>query len=484
MIGVESSLRYEPRLRTIEALRDVAKGDADRENLEAAASIAQSVGEERARPFYSFLSALLRSLAFLVSWAKAVRGAEADATRFLVAGKQALRDYNNSTGEADIPEIFSEIVSDIENIQHIEAIVEIAKAALRVPIPVLLSGSNYRCEGQSSVPESAKQIAPEDSTTTVILLEFSIGSAPLREPHLIKPSVLYDLTVRARLSRWPEGQDHLILTPMHVEPPGSLEVPVFTLKKPADLSAPIEVSTTGRLCAHVSLDFPARPLEVTFANTSNVACGSHTVLAGQVNLSFEVVDHTRNPVTGISEVDLRLLEIRCQLRSYGVSDEEMAAFLTVLGAAGRVAGLNLAGNIYRGNAEEWPEKRFQRDFRDRLRSTKEIGLDLEEHPQSGGGITDLSFRRIRLELKVSSNSSSTKDALASHGAQLAQYISGSDRRTGLLVVLELVKDRGTTASVGDDIDLSVMDSGSGGTRPILAGVVVIRGNLPPPSSLA
>jgi hypothetical protein len=45
------------------------------------------------------------------------------------------------------------------------------------------------------------------------------------------------------------------------------------------------------------------------------------------------------------------------------------------------------------------EPAFQKEIRQYLRSRPEIGGELDEHPHAAGGITDLSFRGIRLELK-------------------------------------------------------------------------------------
>lgn len=44
--------------------------------------------------------------------------------------------------------------------------------------------------------------------------------------------------------------------------------------------------------------------------------------------------------------------------------------------------------------------KFQEEIKKLLRADARIGSQLEEHPRAGGGITDLSFHQIRIELKV------------------------------------------------------------------------------------
>jgi len=45
------------------------------------------------------------------------------------------------------------------------------------------------------------------------------------------------------------------------------------------------------------------------------------------------------------------------------------------------------------------ESEFQNKVKQFLRGKPEIGSQLEEHPRAAGGITDLSYRGIRIELK-------------------------------------------------------------------------------------
>src|SRR6202020_71087 len=96
----------------------------------------------------------------------------------------------------------------------------------------------------------------------------------------------------------------------------------------------------------------------------------------------------------------KVLEIRNEVRRMpAVSDTEINYFLTLLTAVGRVAGESLQDNLFHA---QYSEAKFQEEMKKLLRRDPQIGSNLEEHPRAAGGITDLSFNRIRLELKVDS----------------------------------------------------------------------------------
>jgi len=67
--------------------------------------------------------------------------------------------------------------------------------------------------------------------------------------------------------------------------------------------------------------------------------------------------------------------------------------------------------------------------------------------------------------------------------QVAAYISAADRRFGLLVALDSSIKVQAPGSVGDDIFLREVLAPSGRGLSLLVGVVIIRGNLPKPSTL-
>jgi hypothetical protein len=161
---------------------------------------------------------------------------------------------------------------------------------------------------------------------------------------------------------------------------------------------------------------------------------------------------------------------------------ELYHFLQILAGLGRVAGQSLQDNLFRG---VWSEQKFQEEVKKLLRADARIGSELEEHPHAGGGITDLSFHQIRIELKVEPEQSVTVSVVQKYCGQTTQYVAGSDRRFGIVCLLDCFPKKTASGSVANDIDLlNVPPPGNPNGIPIFVGVVVVRGNLSKPSDLS
>ena len=228
----------------------------------------------------------------------------------------------------------------------------------------------------------------------------------------------------------------------------------------------------------------ARPLEFTYrAWFVPESSETRITVEGQRFLRAQSFDPERNPQTGYQEVDRRLFEIRARTRSNsGIHDEELGHFLQILAVLARIAGQTLQDNLFPGI---WSEPKFQEEIKKLLRADARIGSQLEEHPRAGGGITDLSFHQIRIELKVEPEQFITVPDAQRYLAQTTQYVAGSDRRLGVLCVLDSSPKTNGPGSVVNDIDLLIVPPpGNPNGIPILVGVVVIRGNLSRPSDLS
>ena len=78
----------------------------------------------------------------------------------------------------------------------------------------------------------------------------------------------------------------------------------------------------------------------------------------------------------------------------------------------------------------------------------------------------------------------TRDDLLQFIPQIVQYVAGSDKRFGVLCVLDASAKHTSAGSVADDISYEASMGPTGTGLPIGIGTVVIRGNLPRPSSLS
>lgn len=472
---------------------------------------------------YTDFATFVRATALLMRWGNALRSAEGDAARFIAAARLLVRDLRRRIAPRELTNAFGAVAQGIDAAVDAEDVELVITRLICAPLPVPLGHRRVatRAEGGHGLGRVSVSSTAESrdaaAAPTVAFLRFGLGelgddithtAAPVADVLTLQPDTLYDLQLDVRLSRWPRHASRVEFTPLHVEPPETLTVPTFVFDRqelrisPATEDSPLTVRGTGRLRLHGAHDSLARPLEVTYvANPIRTAddetqassdgstsdapqqrVSSRIEVHGQRRLALRSYDPRLTPITGFPDLDQHLVEIRTRARHSGVPDYELAPFIALLTAVAQLAQQALTGAIYNGTHTE---EAFQRDVRDRLRAGPEIGADLEEHPHTAGGIADLSFRRIRLELKVDAAPDLTvDDMIERYGQQAAQYVAASGCRCGILFCLDTSAKSTAPGLARNDIELREVAPPSGRGVPILLGVAIGRGNLAKPNALS
>jgi hypothetical protein len=468
---------YNVRLRGVDALRCLMLGSDPQVDLIELGGELMRLGERLESPASSDFTAwgeLLRAVGYLVRWSSAIREAEMDSDRHLRAAKQRAQDILRRSSEGTA---IHGAATAIVNAGKPEDLPTAAIALLRVQLPLPFPAVSQA--GGGSHPVSVSYQAPT-SEPMLAFLQFYLGDQEVIEPHDLRPNVLYDLRIELQLSEVPDNMKLVEVTPYTVEPGGAIDAPMYLLEVTDGCSV---FSGIGRLCIRVAHDALARPLEISYGAQATFRDNEESLsikVQGQSKLQFRCIDENYL-WRGNRSIQDAILRVRDSARRLGLPDSELSKFLELLGAVGVIAAESLANNIFTG---EWPEERFHASIRSRIRSDASIGSALEDHPHVSGGVSDLSFHRIRLELKVDLRPLSIEDAFEMYGQQLAQYVVGSDRRSGVLVVLCGVKERVAPGSIENDIGLRVVSPPTGGDRGVAIGVVLIRTNLSAPSSLS
>lgn len=474
--------QYEIRLSALQVLRGILADErADRAELDRAAAEMKRVADvlpREGRDAYRGWGELLTAVGQLWAWRAAVREAEVDSDRYLRAARERAREILKWTDRGIGFDGIAMTADKIIELQDPGEVQEASECLLAAGLPLPFPGR----EEHGRRPFRAAADAKERPSPVVLFLSFSMNGQPVADLHDLSPNVLHDLEVQLRLSRWPEGASALELVPLSVEPHGIVNAPDYVIKPEGFV---LTYSSTGRLLARVSHDSLARPLEVSYevrviSDSPDEDAQPSLVVKGQRRLLLRCVDR-RQPWYGNQAIEETVDEIRRQGREVGLQDEELATLLTLSGGMGLVAFEGLSSNAFPG---EWTEAEFHRSVRTILRANPSIGSNLEEHPHAGGGIADLSLNRVRLELKVDPKDLSIDDAIKSYGQQAAQYAVGSDRRSAVLAVLCPTKEGWAPAPLQNDIAPRVIAPQTGGSRPVLVSVVLVRRSLAAPSSLS
>lgn len=466
------SAEYHARLQGLLALNEVGEGTGNAEEFAAHGDELVQISERLAAPAaaaYKRWGNLLRCVGHLVRWRTAVLNAELDGDRHQRAARQRAQNIlagleEGDPGSAHLRTAAKRVVA----VREVGAIPAAVSAVAGVPLPlpfIAEQRSHSLAAGCSEAPEPLKAVA---------FVQFFINSRPVEAVQAVRANLVNDLGVEVRLSA-PIPAD-IELTPSVVEPAGVVEAPRFLLKAGQQTRSAVE-----RLLVRIAHESLARPLEVAYGLEVLGAPKDHAIqlrAEGQHRLVLRCVEDTYS-WSGNEAIEEAIVDGRDKARSNGLRDSETAAFLQLFGSTAFMAADALASSAFRGN---WPEERFHAEARRRLRQDPGVGSDLAEHAHAGGGITDLSFRRVRLELKSDDRPLSVEEAFEAYGQQLVQYVVGSDRRTGVLAVLCAVKEKAAPGALQNDLGCVVELPPSGGGRAVVIGVVLVRSNLPAPSS--
>jgi hypothetical protein len=178
-------------------------------------------------------------------------------------------------------------------------------------------------------------------------------------------------------------------------------------------------------------------------------------------------------------VDRRLIAIRNELRrTAGLQPDDLSNALTVLFALSNVAGQTAQDGLFR---ERTSEDHFQKEIRRILRSTPTIGAELEEHPHAAGGITDLSFRGIRIELKTEPDRRLHLEDCSRFVEQTVSYVVATGKKIGILCVLDCSPKNTPPFPVEDGIGVLPWNYKN---AQVSIAAVLLQGNLSRPSEFS
>ena len=418
------------------ALKSLESGNADA--IQAAANeiklTSALYGSAHPASELDAFSDVLECLALAQRWVAAVRAAEADAARFRDACRlravEALEQRKN--GE---PAALDAVLAEMTEIQGLPAIAEFTRRVQQTPLPF-----GIRADERGGRASTRPADTREPNGVEVVFVKFDINGQPAKDVHTLGPNTAHDIRIEIRVSRWPDSAQRLVLTPVSTEAPDTYDLPTFSIERPprSDADGPYVFHEIGRLLLKVPVAFGARPLEFVYRAVFEPGPSQKPLsIFGHRTLRFESVDPSSHAISGYREIDGKLRELRDELRQLpGFPDADIGHALEVCAGLGNLAGQALSDSLFPEGAEE---KQFQREVVRTLRGRPGIGEELERHPHTGGGIVDLSFRRMRIELKAIRDEGCSKKTIGKFADQTAQYVVTTGKRIGVLCVLNSCK---------------------------------------------
>jgi hypothetical protein len=415
----------------------------------------------------------MRTLAMLLDWRAAVLRAEIDADRFLRSGRELHRAWLEEFAEREEAAGLAIAAVPIPDLDKIEKVSPLCQAVGSVPLPIGI----YAAESRRRIPvptERDEEDRPPPAELTVAFIRFNIDGQPAGETHFLTPKEAHDLEIEVRISRWPAQAQTLCLAPMTIEARSTHDFPTFHFQRPAG-EPPYYLKDRGRAVLHVAQGLRAQPFEFRYAAEFGPAGVEQPIaVVGHRNLRM---DGTDRPITGYQGIDRRILQVRDVLRRRPlVTPEDVTNTLTLLAALASLAGQAVQDHLF---PKPLDERAFQAYGRSFLRQRPEIGSKLEEHPRAGAGETDLSFERIRLELKSETDRPLNLTDCRRYVGQTSSYAAGSDKRVAVLCVLDGSRKVEQPFPAEDGIGVLKTEDDA-----IAVITVLIQGNLARPSDLS
>jgi hypothetical protein len=476
---------FEARLDGVEALRaainpKTAHPDRMRTAADAIDVVTPAFEHVGAAVAYSAFAEVLRQGALLAEWRAGVLAASPDADRYLRAAKARrslwLAEAPTQAAAADL----IERTTGIDTLEDVGMVSGLLTGMAATALPIGVISTEYRPRIPLGEPDRADdEPAEPKGELAVAFVKFALDGAPAANIHFLSAGQAHDVDIEVRVSRWPAQAETLELRPYTIEQPGTYEFPVFQLARPSG-DPPYLIRQQGRAILKYAQGLNARPYE--FRYSAHFTLGSveqPVAVVGQRTLRIDGVDLKQHSLTGYPRLDAKIVELREDIRSRPrVSQDELADALTVVIPLAKFAGQALQDNLV---DEIWSEARLQAAVRGKLRDDPAIGAALEEHPAAAGGITDLSFRGIRIELKVERDKRLELEDCQAYLGQTASYVVASGKRLGVLCVLDCSPKRDAPFPAEDGIGVFVMGAGR---APVHVIVMLVQGNLARPSSLS
>lgn len=448
----------------------------------------EQISEEEQASLQVLREAILAFVA-LCDWSAARRAGLPDASAHLAAAKEAAAIMNEQqpsirfTGMRDGLTVFANQVANTTETGQIKVA---ADYLAKVPVPPFLIEAEdpmARYGGKTEVSNEAMV----KQGPFVIRLMMTVDGRPWANPQVLTAGLNYDLRADIIAPNWPDEADRLVLDVVTTLPPEEWKISALVVER-RSLTEAGGALLKGHISFPTGQSFLSEPLALqmraTFLSSTQPDFARVATIVGFHKLLGRISDPKRTPsLSKYPILDQRIVEIIDEVRNLnGMTEGHLEDFITALSVVVNYMGIAAQQALYRGK-EKTLEKNFQRDLLIHLRG--QLGEEVQEAPKVGGGITDIVFRSITLELKIEEEEKDRTKMLARYQDQTAQYIAMKTRQLGLLCVLDLTQKDSPPAPPQNNIVLLKPElHGFSGDAPypVRIAAIVIDGKLLTPSS--
>ena len=353
---------------------------------------------------------------------------------------------------------------------------------LMIPLPTL-----YWHTGELIIPPQDVDDEPDTIPSPMLRVIVFLDHAPIASPQLLKPNILYPLVFQVHGLTWPVDAVRLHLDLLTTCPPSEVSFSKFTLDPPCCIE---NNEYQGKLAGQIKFNSEQSSilddLVFTVRGAFETSDGNlmEIPVIGHNELCLKIVNEARYPLmTGNRRLDRHIEELVAKLLSDcpNVRDE-LDDLLDMLQAITGLLATYAQEAIYKGRSDV-PESEFQKTVLRDLRN--QLGQDVQEHPHQAGGVADIRYRGVIVELKVEKENGGREYLSKKYSGQAVQYASAEARQVSIVLVLDLTSKDKPPGDIRNDIILTDVETHGGDDIskefPSKTFVFAINGNIKNPS---
>lgn len=354
---------------------------------------------------------------------------------------------------------------------------------LLIPLPTL-----YWHLKESGIPFRNKAKEPDVMPSPLLRVIVFLDHEPIASPQLLRANILYPLVFCVRGLIWPNDAVRLRLDLLTTCLTSAFSVSEFTLDPPRYIDDnEYHGELEGQITFNIGQSSLLDDLVFTVRGAFEFSDGQFQEIPviGHSELRLRVTNEERHPlITGNRRLDRHIEELVTKLlRDCPRVREELHDLLEMLQALTRLLATYAQEAIYKGR-NDVSESEFQKTVLRDLRFV--LGQGVQEHPSQAGGITDIRYRGVILELKVEKENGDRGYISTKYSSQSVQYAGVESRQVSILLVLDLTSKDKPPGDIRNDIILTDVETHGGGDGakvfPSKAFVFVINGNMKSPST--
>ena len=457
--------------------------------LAALTDVRGKVAEEEQRAI-GLLEHCLGAFRSLCVWAVARRSGEADSQRHLDAAKERavlIETVSPDVRFTALREAAAKVATAVHSVNDTRALTEIASLLSRMPCPPFIVASPAPF-GDLPGTDTVSVVPVSSGEPLVVRVMLVVDGKPWANPQALRTETIYDLALTAAVSAWPDESDHLVLDAVTTMVPEHYRISKFRIERPRDPMSVQDYRQTGHVEFPVGQSVLSGPallqIRATFLSSSAPMYSRGATVIGYHKLRTRISDPSRVPMLSkYRALDTRLLDIVEQVRDLpGIQEGHLDDFVAAMAAILNYMGISIQQALYKARSEI-DEDDFQENLLLHLRG--QLGEEVLEAPHQGGGITDIRYRSVTIELKVEKEIKNRATMVRHYQNQPTQYSSATSAQLGILCVLDLTTKTEPPAPPQNNVilltpQLHGFPAGEA-PFPVRIAAVVIDGNLKKPS---